>query len=130
MLILCVLQVWSFAPPPEDDLGALNAYVHRSNSAGLVAPYQDPVFGELPSYHGHGAASSSRLKGIQRLAEQQDEVMTDVYGADGRGGEGGEVPVPELEEVEGGGSGYGDEEEEGLGAELEVETDGEGREMR
>lgn len=66
------------------------------NVAAGIAPYQDPAYGDRPSYH--GGASSSRLKEIQQMAQQQDEVMTDVYG-DG-GGTMGEEEQDEQHNLE------------------------------
>ena len=83
-----VMEVWSFAPPPEElEDNVMTRFGTRSGrSATLVAlpaPYQDPMYGEVPSYDGSSrleraqaaAAAASRIED----AKQQDEVMADVY---------------------------------------------------
>lgn len=76
----CVEKVWSFAPPPEDDISLSASPSPYARGNGNITPYQDPVYGDRPSYH--AGPSSSRLKEIQQMGQQQDEIMTDVYSAD------------------------------------------------
>ncbi|KAF2717326.1 WD40 repeat-like protein [Polychaeton citri CBS 116435] len=76
-----VMEVWSFAPPPEDpnshrdyQRGIRSAASTPMSIPSAIAPYQDPVFGDLPTYE--GKASSSRT---DELVAHQDAVMSDVY---------------------------------------------------
>lgn len=56
-----------------------------------IAPYQDPEFGERPTYQRRG--SSSRTK---EFVQNQDEIMMDAYAYDGpTEGEEGGAPIPE-----------------------------------
>lgn len=81
-----VMEVWSFAPPPEemDDAvgGRFGSRSGRSSTlAALPAPYQNPIYGELPSY---GESGKSALEQAQAAAHAQelatqDQVMADVY---------------------------------------------------
>lgn len=86
--------MWNFAPPPEpEDTYTIPAPGLRSNnsSPGIV-PYEDPAYGERPSYKSFGGREHDpdRYDEIQRerraereaaMANQQDEIMTDVYQA-------------------------------------------------
>lgn len=61
-----------------------------------IMPYLDPEYGERPSYQ---RSKGSRLAEEHKLAQQQDEIMTDAYenfGNSGTEGEDGGAPVPEL----------------------------------
>ncbi|KAK5114770.1 hypothetical protein LTR85_010083 [Meristemomyces frigidus] len=77
-----VMEVWSFAPPPEDLASPTTSSSFRSNSSSpmslpAITPYQDPQYGERPAYAAR--SKSSRLAEEQMLAQQQDEIMTDTY---------------------------------------------------
>lgn len=92
-----VMEVWNFAPPPEDDLYSTPTPNIRSNlSSPGIAPYQDPAYGERPTYE--GTPAHVREKEMRLLAQQQDEIMTDVYEqsttADDGAGQGGAPLAP------------------------------------
>ncbi|KAK4502617.1 hypothetical protein PRZ48_006043 [Zasmidium cellare] len=87
-----VMEVWNFAPPPDpDETYATSAAGLRShNSSPGVVPYEDPAYGDRPSYTSFGDRDNDpdRFDEIQRnrraerekeIAHQQDEIMTDVY---------------------------------------------------
>jgi F-box and WD-40 domain protein CDC4 len=83
-----VMEVWSFAPPPEEleadsSLAQFHPRPHRSATLALPAPYQEPLYGELPSYDGNSRFERAQRAAIaERHAEeakQQDEMMADVY---------------------------------------------------
>lgn len=92
-----VMEVWSFAPPPDDvEDAVVGRFVGSSRNgrssttpASLPppAPYKDPIYGELPVY---GQAGKSALEDAQAAAaasaqEQEkeltrsDDLMADVY---------------------------------------------------
>ena len=82
-----VMEVWSFAPPPDaDDFSdgrfspSLRARTGSPISMSDVspAPYQDPLYGERPNYERPGSA-----KLTEEMVQQQDQVMSDIY--DGTG---------------------------------------------
>ncbi|SMR48953.1 unnamed protein product [Zymoseptoria tritici ST99CH_1A5] len=92
-----VMEVWSFAPPPESEesSSAFSApsvvRSKKSTSSTVIAPYQHPVHGERPTYpqsHDDRLAAqaieeesrkATRLQTRSTLHQQQDELMTDVY---------------------------------------------------
>lgn len=85
-----VMEVWSFAPPPdeiEDTVGgrfASSRSGRGSTTAALPAPYRDPLYGERPSYGQDGKVALEQAH-ISAAVEQSrhpsrsDQVMTDVY---------------------------------------------------
>jgi hypothetical protein len=68
-------------------------------SMPAIMPYQDPEYGERPTYD----YSEQESKDEQELAQHQDEVMTDVYRAEEEEVEGEEnrAPTMGMEEQEG-----------------------------
>jgi hypothetical protein len=46
-----------------------------STSSNSIAPYQDPAYGEHPTYY----SSVLARKDETELAQQQDEIMMDAY---------------------------------------------------
>ncbi|KAK4541366.1 hypothetical protein LTR36_008124 [Oleoguttula mirabilis] len=110
-----VMEVWSFAPPPEDlannnVMSPTPSSPFRSNTSSpmslpAITPYQDPEYGDRPSY-GQPRSKSSRLVEEQRLAHEQDEIMSDAYEhhdpnnnerASGMGNDDSGAPMPEPE---------------------------------
>jgi F-box and WD-40 domain protein CDC4 len=79
-----VMEVWSFAPPPEElEDDATTRFGARSGrSATLVtlpAAYQNPMYGEKPSYDGtRFELERVHAAQIQEETKLQDEVMADV----------------------------------------------------
>jgi hypothetical protein len=82
------MEVWSFAPPPEElEDDVVTRFGSRSGrSATLVAlpaPYQDPMYGEVPSYDGLSRLERAHAVALanhhEETAKLQDEVMADVY---------------------------------------------------
>ena len=78
------MEVWSFAPPPEElEDEVVTRFGSRSGrSATLVAPlapYKDPIYGEVPSYDGLSRLERAHAAAIANEAKLQDEVMADVY---------------------------------------------------
>ncbi|KAK5174568.1 uncharacterized protein LTR77_001649 [Saxophila tyrrhenica] len=76
-----VMEVWSFAPPAEDDFSGSSrphshTLAHASSSMSMpsIAPYQDPAYGERPQWSG-----SHLHKEESALEQQQDEIMSDAY---------------------------------------------------
>ena len=61
-------------------------------SMPAIAPYQDPAFGERPTYERRNSTSRTR-----ELVQQQDKVMTDAYDIPVEMEEGG-APIPEDED--------------------------------
>jgi F-box and WD-40 domain protein CDC4 len=84
-----VMEVWSFAPPPdqmeEADIDRFGSRTTRSLTlANAPAPYQEPIYGDAPSY-GQGESGKQAMVAAATAAEdediltRQDEVMADVY---------------------------------------------------
>lgn len=110
-----VMEVWDFAPPPEDNVSSPAGSSLRSNTSSPgIAPYQDPAYGEHPSYDKFGVppyADPNVEEGIrrewrdyqtnrtQKMIQQQDAIMTDTYDNhlqdENDNGEGG-APVEET----------------------------------
>lgn len=44
-----------------------------------IAPYQDPGYGEKPSYETLEQRTQAQRLREQKLAEEQDQIMTDAY---------------------------------------------------
>ncbi|WPH02977.1 Hypothetical protein R9X50_00584900 [Acrodontium crateriforme] len=84
-----VMEVWSFAPPP-DTHHAITPSPRSSSSSSSpfranesIAPYEDAEFDEAPTYNNaEGAEAFSRDEREQELARMHDEVTTDVYSRD------------------------------------------------
>ena len=84
-MLIVTKQVWSFAPPPEDDLSpyaSTRSIASSSRSMPAIAPYQDPAYGERPTY-----GSYYDNEAVKEMVHQQDEVMTDVYDTSTEGDE-------------------------------------------
>ena len=76
-----VMEVWSFSPPIDIDSGYADEQSPRTRNPtplsighGSPAPYQDPLYGERPDY-----THTYEDENTAKTAQQQDEVMTDVY---------------------------------------------------
>ncbi|KXT09606.1 hypothetical protein AC579_7654 [Pseudocercospora musae] len=81
-----VMEVWSFAPPPDTDNVYASASALRSNSSspGGITPYQDPAYGERPTYktltQTDDLIDEAESSNTQKMIAQQDEIMNDAYG--------------------------------------------------
>jgi len=84
-----VMEVWSFAPPPDEmDEAVIDRFGSRSarslTLANVPGPYRDPMYGDLPSYD-QGTSDKQAMAAAATAAEneeimtRQDEVMADVY---------------------------------------------------
>lgn len=86
-----VMEVWSFAPPPEESASGMSSPTtsgFRSNTGSpmslpAITPYQDPEYGDRPTYEYSARAERAAAKAESQMAALQDEVMTDVYGQSG-----------------------------------------------
>ena len=89
-----VMEVWSFAPPPDemdeaviDRYGSTRSARSLTLAANVPGPYRDPVYGELPSYDQEtpdkqaavAAAAAATAAENEDIMARQDEVMADVY---------------------------------------------------
>lgn len=88
-----VMEVWSFAPPPDEmeevDLGRFGSRTTRSLTlANVPAPYQEPIYGESPAYGQEesdkqalatAASAAATAAENEDIMTRQDEVMADVY---------------------------------------------------
>jgi F-box and WD-40 domain protein CDC4 len=84
-----VMEVWSFAPPPDQmeevDIDRFGSRTTRSLTlANAPAPYQEPVYGEAPSYSQDGPDKQAMVAAAtaaenEDIMTRQDEVMADVY---------------------------------------------------
>jgi F-box and WD-40 domain protein CDC4 len=81
-----VMEVWSFAPPPDQleevDIDRFGSRTTRSLTlANAPAPYQEPIYGDAPSYGQEGSAKQSMVTAAENedILTRQDEVMADVY---------------------------------------------------
>ncbi|GIZ44780.1 hypothetical protein CKM354_000796900 [Cercospora kikuchii] len=100
-----VMEVWSFAPPPEEGSSEYTspAALRSNSSTPGILPYQNPVYGDRPSYSAKTVsyepladhershrdageyAESSRVvqeRHESELASQQDNIMADTYDMD------------------------------------------------
>lgn len=84
-----VMEVWSFAPPPDElEEATIDRFGSRTarslTLANVPTPYQEPMYGEAPSY-GQGESDKQAMVAAATAAEnedimtRQDEVMADVY---------------------------------------------------
>jgi len=94
-----VMEVWNFAPPPDEDMcSPSSSYSRSTHSTPAITPYQDPAYGEHPTYE---VSTSLRGKHMRAIAQNQDEVMTDVYSSFGTSeDDGAEQAGPALESTD------------------------------
>jgi F-box and WD-40 domain protein CDC4 len=94
-----VMEVWSFAPPPDQmeevDLDRFGSRTARSLTLANVpvpAPYQEPMYGDAPSYGQEefdkqtlatAASAAATAAENEDVMTRQDEVMADVYSQTG-----------------------------------------------
>jgi F-box and WD-40 domain protein CDC4 len=84
-----VMEVWSFAPPPDQmeevDIDRFGSRTTRSLTlANVPALYQEPTYGEAPSYSQDGSDKQAMIAAAtatenEDIMTRHDEVMADVY---------------------------------------------------
>ncbi|KAL1588611.1 hypothetical protein WHR41_02647 [Cladosporium halotolerans] len=77
-----VMEVWSFAPPPDEiEDAVVGRFVSSRSGIGSTpaappAPYRDPLYGDRPTYEQDGKTVMGQSDAEQAQAAEQDQELT------------------------------------------------------